>query len=163
MFYLTLPYTCGYVVLCILSKLLQLKNVFASNGILYVPFDCTYLQVYQYNITMYILFVYRNFGYPGTHLRLYSNILRSIIYKNYYCTICRACGGEALLTYSRENRHKADDRSLPVLRMNTVLLAKGFLVIDVSLMASRYKFCSGGRGSPRPAGFYDELSPGMLP
>jgi len=48
--------------------------------------------------------------------------------------------GEVLLTYSRENRHKADDRSLPVLRVNTVLLAKGFLVIDVSLMTSRTSF-----------------------
>jgi len=49
-------------------------------------------------------------------------------------------GVEALLTYSRENHHKADDRSLPVLRVNTVLLAKGFLVIDVSLMTSRTSF-----------------------
>jgi len=70
---------------------------------------------------------------------------------------------EALLTYSRANHHKADDRSLPVLHVNTVLLAKGFLVIDVSLMTSRISFVRAAWLSPGPAGFCDELSCGLMP
>lgn len=56
-----------------------------------------------------------------------------------------AVGGRGVINVFTGNRHKADDRSLPVLRVNTVLLAKGFLVIDVSLMTSRTSFVRAAR------------------
>lgn len=56
------------------------------------------------------------------------------------------------------------DHCAPVLRVNTVLLAKGFLVIDVSLMTSRTSFVRAATARLGPAaGFYDELSSGWLP
>lgn len=73
---------------------------------------------------------------------------------------------EALLTYSQENRHKADDRSLPVLHVNIQCFWQKVFWWLMSLWWRRvHKFCSGGAAlAPRHAGFMMNYPlPGWMP